>query len=316
MRPIEWLERGLRSVVPSGVKSAVRSFVPGRRRTGANGRSGTFGALVDRRREWLFEHLPAESAAYHYDIFTKTSQKRLARRLGVPVADDHLVEVPLDEALAFVEASRLERFVIKPNLSYGAKGFRALERVDGAFRDLRTGAIASIGRIERQLRREFDLRARPDEWVVEELLESFDGSAELPDDYKVYCFGGTAELIVHKRPIPGTRRYHAETVSRDWEPIDVGLEPVDADAAVAPVNGGRLVQVAEAAASQLCYPFIRIDLYDSTKGVVLGEFTPGPGRRDAFDAEWDERLTRRWHEAAAAIDRGIRSGEMSPLSPE
>ncbi len=316
---MDWFGRGWRSIVPDRLKSVVRSLVPGRRAaraSGRRGRSGTFGPLVDRRREWLFGHLPAESAAYHYDIFTKTSQKRLARRLGLRVADDYLVGVPLDEALAFIERSRFERCVIKPNLSYGAKGFRALERVDGAFRDLRTGAIASVGRLEHQLRREFDMRARPDEWVVEELLESFDGSAELPDDYKVYCFGGTAELIAHKRPIPGTRRYHAATVSRDWEPLDVGLEPVDDAAVVAPVNGGRLVEVAEEAASQLCYPFIRIDLYDTTKGVVLGEFTPGPGRRQEFDAEWDERLTRRWHEAAAAIDRGIRSGEISPLLPE
>ena len=85
----------------------------------------------------------------------------------------------------------------------------------------------------------------------------------------------------------------------------------------APLSDRRqeLLATAEAAASALCYPFIRIDLYDTSRGVVLGEFTPGPGRRYAFLPDWDVRLSRRWREAAAALEEGIGSGRIRPLMP-
>ncbi len=61
---------------------------------------------------------------------------------------------------------------------------------------------------------------------------------------------------------------------------------------------------------------IRIDLYDTTRGIVLGEFTPGPSRRDVCNAKWDARLTKRWFEAVAEIEAGVRSGRVVPLGLE
>ena len=73
---------------------------------------------------------------------------------------------------------------------------------------------------------------------------------------------------------------------------------------------------AEAAASQTCYPFLRVDLYDTSRGIVFGEFTPGPGPRSGFNAEWEARLAKRWLEAAKTRENGLHSGAIKPLISE
>ncbi len=280
------------------------------------GRSSAFGELVDDRRAWLFATLPHEAAAYQYDVFTKRSQKRLARRLGFTVAEDYFSLAPLRVAIKFVARSRLDAFVIKANLSYGGKASRALTRTEGGYRDVRTLDIVTLARLEHDLGRELEELDRPDEWLVEELLRPFDPSCRYLSDYKFYVFGATTELIVCKRPVPGSYEQVSTTCTRDWELVDVGLESIDAAVAAAPLRGRELIAVAEEAASCLCYPFIRMDLYDTSRGVVVGELTPGPGRRHELDPEWDARFARRWHEAAANLRRDLRTGRIVPLREE
>jgi len=275
----------------------------------------SFGDLVRNRRDWLRTHLPPASLDLHLDVMTKESQKRLARRLGLEVAVDHVVGRPLAEALAHVERAGLERFVIKPTSSYSGIACHAFVREGARYRDLRSGRWLRMGELGQLLRRE-RIRDRDDRWLVEELLLPPDGALAPIADYKFYCFGGRVELIVHKRAAPGPKGYHAQLYDRDWHPVNVGLEDRDDPVAEAPLNGARLVATAERAAASLCYPFIRIDLYDSHRGVVLGEFTPGPGRAYGFNAEWNARLVRRWQEATAALEEGLRSGRVTPLGAE
>lgn len=309
--------RKLRQAIPPSLKAWLRGFRPrrGHQRPPGLAASDSFGVLVDERKAWLFANLPAAAAEYHYDIFSKTSQKRHARRLGLEVARDYLTNATLDEALAYVEDARLERFVIKPNSSYSGIACRMLIRENGAFRDLHSGRLVRTARLHRQLREE-RIRGRPDEWLVEELLLPADGSMSVIEDYKFYCFGGVAELINHRRKVKGRKKHDRYRYNRDWELVRVGLDDPNDGTPRVPANARRLLEVAEGAASQLCYPFTRVDLYDTSRGIVLGEFTPGPGQRYGFDAEWNARFVRRWHEAAGAIVAGIRSGCITPLGPE
>jgi hypothetical protein len=313
--------RTLRRWVPDWLRSwyhrrrRQRSLDRGNRGAAPVAGGVSFGDLVRNRREWLRRHLPPASLELHLDIMTKESQKRLARRIGLEVAVDHVVGRPLAEALAHVQHERLDRFVIKPTSSYSGIACHALVREGARYRDLRSGRWLRMGQLGQLLRRE-RLRDRDDSWLVEELLLPSDGALAPIADYKFYCFGGRVELIVHKRAAPGPKRYHAQLYDRDWLPVNVGLEDRDDPVAEAPLNGARLVATAERAAASLCYPFIRIDLYDSHRGIVLGEFTPGPGRAYGFNAEWNARLVRRWQEAEAMLEEGIRSGRITPLGAE
>ncbi len=76
-----------------------------------------------------------------------------------------------------------------------------------------------------------------------------------------------------------------------------------------------MLAIAERISAKLCYPFIRVDLYDTSRGPVVGELTPGPGRRYAFSPQWDARLSQRWLEVARVLETGIRSGRIQPLGP-
>jgi hypothetical protein len=277
---------------------------------------GSFGALVGERKRWLDETLSPESAAYHYDIFKKVSQKRLARRLGLAVAADHLTDVPLAEAIAFVDRARLERFVIKPDLSRSAIGFRRIERRGDAYVDLATGTGLTLAGLERSLRRELAHLGRPDAWLVEEVLTPVGGTSAALEDYKFYCFGGTVEMILHKWPAPGGVGTQRNWYDREWNPLLVSIRGPGEGPVRAPLAGARLVAAAESAARSLCYPFIRVDLYDTDRGVVFGEFTPGPGLIETFTDAWSERLRIRWLEAEADLLERIASGALVPLVAE
>jgi hypothetical protein len=272
----------------------------------------SFGDLVTNRQRWLFATLPPAAAELHWDIFAKDSQKRLARRLGLEVAHDFASGVTLDAAFDRIEELQLDRFVVKPISSFSGIGCRSLVRDHDRFRDLRTGRRWRPGLLKRVLRGELH-RARPDAWIVEELLLPVDGALRCIEGYKLYCFGGRVELILDKRAVPGRQKYLAQFHTRDWTPVNVGLEDRAEPIAVVPVHGARIVETAERVASQLSYPFIRIDLYDTSRGILLGEFTPGPGRRYGFDPIWNAHLVRRWREAAAEIEAGIRTGRIVPL---
>ena len=303
--------------LPRVVRVAWRAL---RRRTLGAARSARrrgdpslFGTLVDEREAWLRAHLPPEVARYQCDIITKARQKEMAVRLGLPVARSYLTGVCLDEALAYVEERALQQVVVKPNWSRSGIGCKALVARDGGYLDLKRGRHGSLDSHRSDMLRAYEPLGRDDAWIVEELLLPADGALRAIDDFKLYCFGGRVELIVHKRAVDGGSDNVLYT--RDWRPVNVGMDDRDTLVYQAPLNGQRLVEFAEQASRQLFYPFIRVDVYDSSRGIVLGEFTPGPGRRYGLNEEWNAIFVQRWHEAAEALLDGLRSGTIRPLGP-
>jgi hypothetical protein len=70
-----------------------------------------------------------------------------------------------------------------------------------------------------------------------------------------------------------------------------------------------MVELAERLSAIIGRPFLRIDLFESERGPVLGEFTPRPGPPEVFVPEIDEELGRLWEQAeqrlfAREIDDG------------
>lgn len=278
----------------------------------------TFADIVDDRRTWLFENLPHESAEYLHDLHPKDKQKQLARRLGLSVADDYLTRAPLTEALDFVSRSQHRTLVLKPMHGRSATGVFCLVREEGGFRDLKSGKVLGLGALRRRALDSYGRLGRRDEWQVEELLLPADGSIGFIEDHKFYCFAGRTELILQKGVIEedGHNRGVIRWYDRDWQPVETGVWPKHiSERLVPPPAAQALVETAERATGQLPMPFMRIDLYDSHKGVVLGEFTPGPGGMWQFNAEWQDRLIDRWHEAAAKVKQRLDSGALAPMFP-
>ncbi len=236
-------------------------------------------------------------------------------RLGLPVVERYVANVPLDAALAYVEQHQLEGFVIKPNSSRSSIGCRSLVREGRRFRDVRFDRTVDLKRLKRELVRSVARMNRSDAWVLEELLLPANGALAPLDDFKFYCFGGRTEFIAHIWKLARKPWKRWNCYSRDWDPVEVFQDKSNHAAASAPIVGPRMLAIAEEVSARLCYPFIRVDLYDTSRGVVVGELTPGPGRRYKFSAAWDDRLSRRWHEVAQDLQDGVRSGRIRPLFP-
>lgn len=128
------------------------------------------------------------------------------------------------------------------------------------------------------------------------LVEPYLGGpgAPLPIDYKVYVFGGRAELVqVHT----GRSVKHRWTqFDRDWRPLSA--DPVDARP---PATLSAMLRAAEMLAAD--QSFLRVDFYEVGGTMWFGEFClyPGSGLDPVRAAGLDERLGDLWAAAQSRL---------------
>lgn len=129
------------------------------------------------------------------------------------------------------------------------------------------------------------------------LIEPFLGEADqLPHDYKIYVFGGRAQLVqVHIGR--GSEAHRWIQFDRLWRRRSTGsgdLEPSP------PQNLDRMLQAAEAMASG--HDFLRVDFYEIDGVMLFGEMCLFPGSGlDRFDpVSLDLELGALWPETLSA----------------
>lgn len=138
------------------------------------------------------------------------------------------------------------------------------------------------------------------------LVEPFIGGAALPLDYKVYVFGGRAQLVQLHVGRGGRHRW--TQYDRDWTPLSD--EPI---AASPPSQLSAMLAAAEAIAGDR--DFLRVDFYCENDRLWFGEccLYPGSGldpfRPDALDLKLGEYWAaarsgaRRQHFAHQTVDQ-------------
>ena len=125
------------------------------------------------------------------------------------------------------------------------------------------------------------------------LVEPFIGGEALPLDYKVYVFGGRAEVV--QLHVGRGRRHRWSQFDRAWRPLSD--DPISAPA---PARLADLLAAAEAMAGP--EEFLRVDFYCEGGRLQFGEYClyPGSGldpfRPDALDLALGER----WSAARSA----------------
>lgn len=140
-----------------------------------------------------------------------------------------------------------------------------------------------------------------DEWHYDAarrllLVEPFLGGegALLPLDYKVYVFGGRAQIVQLHEGRGGRHRW--TQFDRDWRALSE--KPI---AAARPARLDKML----AAAERLAGPrdFLRIDFYDVGGRLWFGEFClyPGSGLDPFHPPSIDDMLGRCWAEAVVAF---------------
>lgn len=139
---------------------------------------------------------------------------------------------------------------------------------------------------------------------AEELLQPSDRSERIPDDVKVYAaYGRIMQVLLRRVDAHGTL---SETRSKYVDSSGVDLGPVASHRQIdptipAPATLPKMIEISKHLSRASGLPFCRVDLYDTTKGVVVGEITRAPGGAQTYDAEHDQWMGQIWHLANADL---------------
>ncbi|HXG99710.1 MAG TPA: ATP-grasp fold amidoligase family protein [Sphingomicrobium sp.] len=120
------------------------------------------------------------------------------------------------------------------------------------------------------------------------LIEPLIGDGHTPPvDYKIYVFGGRAEIVQVHEDRAGRHRW--AQIDRDWRRLSRRVSGVPR-----PVTLTAMLAAAEALAAGR--DFLRVDFYEVDGQVLFGEFCLFPGSGlDPFDPiELDAELGRKW----------------------
>ena len=106
-----------------------------------------------------------------------------------------------------------------------------------------------------------------------------------------------------------TRLAHWQYLDRDG--VDLGDvaegRTVNPDLPTPP-NLEEMVEIAERLSVAVPTPMIRVDLYDTSEGVRLGEFTVMPGGKQYYRADHDLALGTLWDRAVGRLQRDLANG--------
>lgn len=149
-------------------------------------------------------------------------------------------------------------------------------------------------------------------YFVEELLRQEGLGGALPDDVKVYTFYGHVGHVLLRRPTEHGRiatmnyRYVAED-GTDLGPNIAPRQRINPSIPL-PANFERITAIARHLSSAVPLPFIRVDVYDTVDGPVLGELTRTPGGRQFYREDHDALLGSLWDEARIRVEVDIQAG--------
>lgn len=203
-----------------------------------------------------------------------------------------------------------ENFVLKPLSAHSSFGVFLLVKIkDDEYKNLIDNTINSLGYFLNQAKEIMLDKKFPNSWMLEELLLPLNSEVGSVDDWKFYTFYGECPLILQKhRRKDGVIEY--QWYDQDWnivtntgryrDSINSKLTP--------PESANELLALAIKASKLIPSKFMRVDLFETDKGPVLGEFTPFPGGFSMFYAYYDKYLGECWLESESRLHWDYKSG--------
>lgn len=147
-------------------------------------------------------------------------------------------------------------------------------------------------------------------FFAEELLVQPD-AGPIPDDIKVYaCYGEVQQVLVRRVTEHGLGGQHVRRyLGPEGEDLGEVVKGVPVDASVpVPRRLPEIVAVAEHLSRAMGVPFVRVDVYDTEQGIVLGEITRAPGGDQRIRPDHDARMGRAWERALYRLDMDLLAG--------
>lgn len=203
-----------------------------------------------------------------------------------------------------------DTFVLKSDVGAGGNGVFPLQRV-GADRYAVIGGqeeLTTADLIERYRSR----RSAGAPFFAEAFLQQRVPTESIPDDVKIYAAYGEVLMVMVRRMPVHANLDHASYLYTDANGVDLGEDLVSGqhiDPSIPlPEPLEDFVAVARHLSRALAVPFVRVDVYDTVDGPVLGELTRAPGGAQRFRRDHDLAMGEAWDRARWRLDLDVIDG--------
>ena len=223
---------------------------------------------------------------------SKAFIKEYAKAVGIPVAKTFLVTNDYDEIRRF---DFPEDFVIKPDV--GSK--KCTFVYSGGF-DLFTRKAVSLDDILQTVRAFMQKENNP-YFVIEELLQGRNSNAEPAKavEYSIYVFGGKTRIVqvvdrnIFESQVP--EYFQQGHFSPNWVPAPhrIRKRAEYLNNFARPARLEEMIAIANKVGRD-CSAFVRVDFYDSSEGVRMGEVTTFPEGGRGFTEFGDLVFSQIW----------------------
>ncbi|WP_265522421.1 ATP-grasp fold amidoligase family protein [Oerskovia flava] len=242
----------------------------------------------------------------------KLYSQSIARAAGVQVPEVYRVWHTLDE----IDLGGLpSTFVLKSDRGTSSQGVFPLLAEGDSFRLAGHHTPLTAESVIDRLRARALAGKAPEPYFVEEYLHGRGGD-EIPPDIKVYAFYGEIGHILLRQV--GKHGDNRSVVFKYVDEDGANLGPLATDRRIdssipLPANLDEVVRAARAMSVAARVPFIRVDLYETDRGIFFGEYTTRPGGRQWYGDTHDARLGELWEAAQARLDADRAGG--TPAEP-
>lgn len=229
--------------------------------------------------------------------------------LGYGFADRHGIDRPrlygVYASIDEVDWDALpDEFVLKSRSGSTNRGVKALQRRSSTeFHDLLRNRTWTVDEILADQARLEEERQASKSMFAEELVRKVGDGGGIADDWKFYCFMGRVGLSMQRdlRGSPNHADWRFAFRDRSWQDLGpVKFADRHGPDLAPPRNPAALLALAERLSRLVGRTFLRVDLFESARGPLLGEFTPAPGPPEVFDPQIDQFLGVLWEQAEAA----------------
>lgn len=232
----------------------------------------------------------------------------LADSLGIRTPQIYRVWNSLDD----IEFSGLavDRFVLKADRGHSGIAVIPLTRTPAGWQTLTGKEQLTDDRPSERMLSRLEQGGGP--YFAEEFLESA-SDATIPEDVKIYtAYGQVLHVLVMRTK--GMQVINRKTFTRKYfGPDGRDLGPILPGATYGPdtplpERWNELLEAAETMSIAAGMPFVRVDLYATSRGPVLGELTSTPGGRQMYALDHDARLGAAWNDAEVRLQRDLAQG--------
>lgn len=207
-----------------------------------------------------------------------------------------------------------DQFVLKPSVMSSMIGVMALTRTGSdSFRESLTRRELTEEAVKTEQISVYEkckykgsYKIFVEEWIKDEHPE-----VNVPFDYKFFCFYdkiGLVQQVDRNKAKVGYAWFDGDFNPIGSDHVEMDLNLVEAIPHIKPSIATEMLKVAERTTKLLKTPFMRVDMFASTRGPIIGELTASPGAiaiegyRAQLTPAFNRKLGLEWQKAIERLE--------------